>query len=325
MSIALGFFALAVSFMLFGQFALTRARWTYRAPRLAIALWQALAGAVVLSLLLGSMSLAHPGFSPVGTVGEIIHACFVELREQYSTSTGAAISGLGFGLFLVLSWRLASALTRHHRRASRLRIQHLRRLALVESDVGRDVAMVDHDAAAVYCIPPGRRSRDGRIIVTRGANNLLTDHQLGLVLRHERAHLTARHERPVKRSQALAEAFPLLPFFAVAHKEVASLVEMHADDAIAIEDRPALATALLRLATSPQPRVPSGLLAAAGGATLARARRLVRPQPRLGRATAGLIVAAIIGVVAAPAILTVYSGRAGGFIHTCCDHLNFLT
>lgn len=325
MSIALGFFALAAGFMLAGQFGLARARWPHRAPRLAIALWQALAGAAVLSLLLGSISLALPGFSPVGTAGEIIHACFFELRRQYSTASGATISAIGFGLFLFLSWRLTTTVMRYHRDATLSRRRHRKRLALVESRLGRDVAVVDHDSAAVYCIPNGRMSRTGKIIVTSGANDLLTDKQLEVVLRHERAHLRARHDRLVQRSRALAEALPLLPFFAVAHQEIVNLVEMHADDAIATGDQPELATALLRLAVSTQPLVPSGSLAATGGATLARARRLVRPQPPLRRATAGLIVAAIVGTGAAPAVLAVYSGGAGGFTHTCCARLDFLT
>lgn len=319
MSHAAGFFALAGAFMLAGHFGLGRARWTHRSPRLAIAFWQALAGAVVVSLLLGSICLALPGFSPVGTAGEILHACFVELRRQYSTPAGAAVSAVGFGLFFLVMWRVARALARHHREATLARRQHRQALALVESPLGQDVVVLDHGSAAVYCIPDGRRSRRGKIVVTRGAADHLTARQLELVLRHERVHLAARHDRLVQRSLALAEALPLLPFFGVAHQEIADLAEMHADDGIETEDGPELASALLQLAVMTPSRVPSGALAATGGATLARARRLVQPQPPLRRMTTGLIVAAIVGTGAAPALLTAYSGGESGFTHACCS------
>lgn len=319
---SLGFLLLAGVFMLAGQAGLRRARWPQRAPRLAIAVWQALSGAVVLSLLLACVSLAVPGMSAAGTLGEAVRACFAELAHQYSTPVGATVSTLSIGIFLLLSTRVTAALWRHHHSATRSRRDHLDSLALIAEQADDGVLVVDHDSAAVYCVADARRrGGSGAVVVTRGAHEILSDRQLRLVLRHERAHLRSRHDRLVHRSRALADALSWLSFFRTAHHQITSLVEMHADDAVPPRQRPELAVALYRLAVGEPITPPVGTLAAAGESVILRAHRLVLPHAPLRRVSAGLVVATIIGIAAAPAALALFP-MGSELSHDLCVQLD---
>ncbi len=107
--------------------------------------------------------------------------------------------------------------------------------------------MVDHPAAAAYCVP-GLRSQ---IVISAGTLDLLDQAELAAVLAHERAHLRARHDLVLLPFCALGRAFPRSRLVRRAHATVALLVEMLADDQ-ALRQRPAreLATALLRVGAS---------------------------------------------------------------------------
>lgn len=318
MNVALGFLLLAGAFMLAGQFGLKTAEWPRRAPRLGIALWQALSGATVVSLLLACVALTLPGMSVVETLGEIIRVCVVELSHQYSSVASAVVSSLGIVLLSILFGRLAKALWSRQQEAKRARTRHLTALTRVARPTGDNVFHLDHDAAAVYCVAdPRRGAATGAVVVTRGAREALTHEQLGLVLRHERAHLRSRHDRLVLRSRALADALPWLPFFRTVHEQISSLVEMHADDAVAPKDRPTLAVALYRLAGGGTAGAPSGALGAGGAGATMRARRLVLPYVPLRRTSVALVVAAIFAVGAAPAALALVPSDDSLF-HNCC-------
>src|SRR3546814_1987486 len=109
------FLILAAAFMLAGQFTLQSAAWPRRAPRLAIALWQALSGATVVSLLLACVSLTLPGMSAAATLSEAVRACAIELQHQYSSPAGAVVSTVGISLLTFLSIRLLRALWTNYR------------------------------------------------------------------------------------------------------------------------------------------------------------------------------------------------------------------
>ncbi len=154
--------------------------------------------------------------------------------------------------------------------------------------------MVDHPAAAAYCVP-GLRSR---IVISAGTLKLLDQAELAAVLAHERAHLRERHDLVLLPFTALLRAFRWSAVARRAESAVALLVEMLADDH-ALRHRPAreLATALLRVGAAGS-RVPSGALAADGGEVAVRVARLLRPAPGLSApalalvcCTAGLLVA----------------------------------
>ncbi len=107
--------------------------------------------------------------------------------------------------------------------------------------------VVDHPAAAAYCVP-GLRSA---IVISAGALDLLDQAELAAVLAHERAHLRARHDLVLLPFTALLRAFRWCGDRPGGEREVALLVEMLADDR-ARRRRPAreLATALLRVGAS---------------------------------------------------------------------------
>jgi len=315
----LAFLVLAGTFMLVGQSYLRTAAWPRRAPRLGIALWQALAGAVVACLLLACLSLILPGMSAAATVSEALHACAVDLKHRYSSPEGAAVSTAGIGLFVFLALRLQGALWNNHRSARRSRLDHLASLALVARPDASGVYSIDHQSTAIYCLPNSRLgSGAGTIVVTTGAREALTSKQLRLVLRHERAHLRSRHDRLVLRSRSLADALPWFPFFEAVHEQIAELVELHADDAVAPLDRPELAGALYRLAGGGTRIAPAASLSAARPAASTRVGRLVRPQIPLRRSGAALVMASIAAIGVAPAALAIFpTGTA--FSHHCCE------
>ena len=141
--------------------------------------------------------------------------------------------------------------------------------------------VVDHPAAAAYCVP-GLRSR---IVISAGALDLLDQAELAAVLAHERAHLRERHDLVLLPFTALARAFPWSVLVQRSYASVALLVEMLADDHAA-RQRPVreLVTALIRVGAAGTPGTPAGTLAVAdedaamgdSGVT-ARVERLLTP------------------------------------------------
>lgn len=312
------FLLMAGALMLAGHVHLRTAAWARRAPRLGIALWQALSGATVASLLLACVALTLPGMSPVATLGEAVRACAHELEHQYSTPAGAFVSTVGISLLVLLLVRLTRALWSNYRSARRTRLDHLATLELIAQPGAGGIFLLDHQSTAVYCVSNSRLGGGaGAVVVTTGAREALTGKQLRLVLRHERAHLSSRHDRLVLRSRALAEALPWLPFFRTAHDQITELVELHADDAVDPQDRPDLAGALYRLAGGGPLNEPVGSLSATGSSALMRAGRLIRPHVPLQRGGAALVIAAIVAIGAAPATLATFP-TGTGISHHCC-------
>ncbi len=200
-------------------------------------------------------------------------------------------------LLALLVWVLAAAV------AAVLRARHRQRTLLgllAHNDPKVPGALVvDHPAAAAYCVP-GLRSA---IVISAGALDLLDQAELAAVLAHERAHLRARHDLVLLPFTALLRAFRWSAIARAANSEVALLVEMLADDR-ARKFRPAreLATALLRVGVSGGGQAPAGTLAAAGtaadGQLAARVTRLLRPPPVLP-----LPAIVAVGVLAAIVVL----------------------
>jgi beta-lactamase regulating signal transducer with metallopeptidase domain len=167
--------------------------------------------------------------------------------------------------------------------------------------------VVDHPAAAAYCVP-GLRSR---IVISAGTLDLLDAAELAAVLAHERAHLRARHDLVLLPFSALGSAFPRSRLVRQAYATVALLVEMLADDR-ALRQRPAreLATALLRVGASGAGPAPSGALAAVGTAdaeVAARVARLLTPQARLPLHVQALVCCTAALIVAVPVTLLLHS------------------
>ena len=289
----------AVAVAAAGTWWLPRASWPRRAPRLGIAVWQALTVTVIASALLAGLVLAIPCLRLWGDWAGL-RECVRSVRAQYASAGGAIASTAGWVLTLGavgrLAWYTGTAVTK----SWRSRARHDEVLAVVgRPGLVPGMVLLEDDRPAVYCVP-GRR----RIVFTTGALRRLDSGQLDAVLAHERAHLAGRHHLVIILAGGLRAAFPRLPFFAAAASQVSCLVEMAADDAAARRaHRLTLAGALLTLAAA---RVPAGTLGAGGTAGAQRIRRLIdTPRPvSWGRRAATCVLA----LIAAPALA--FSGPA---------------
>jgi Zn-dependent protease with chaperone function len=253
-------------------------------------------------------------------------------------------------LAIALSAGTALAAWRYGRRVRRSRRQ-TRAHAEAARIVGRDLApgmaaaarpgtvVLDDPRPAAYCVA----GRPAAIVITSGALALLEPPQLRAVLAHERAHLAQGHNALSTVTRALAATFPAVPLFARGSTEIARLAEMSADDAAARSaGRPALAAALLAIATgarypvtgpaagrpaggqeaaakqdahpapaghgSRQP-IPLGGLAAAAYAVPARVERMLRPpRPAAALAVTAALTALSAVLVLAPVALALSLG-----------------
>lgn len=284
--------------------------WPNRSPRLGILVWQALSVSTLLAVVLTGAALAVPTLPMTTNLAELLQACAMALTAQYTTPGGAALSAAGTILALTVLARVGSCLAAELLTANRERRRQLDALVLVaRHHADWDALVVDHPAAAAYCLPGGRH----QVVVTTAALTALDDDQIAAVLAHERAHLRGRHHLILAAAAALERAFPRVPVFSDARRELARLVEMLADDVAARRnDRLTVATALVRLAEGSPPATALG---AGGSSALARVRRLAVPAHPLGAARstlAALAAVAVLGapvlIVAAPAVLAATAG-----------------
>jgi Zn-dependent protease with chaperone function len=318
--------------------AMLRASWPRRSPAAAILLWQALglAGGLAAVGALLSIGVSGPG-TQVGVIGglTVLAGRLTSgelLPRQPLALTAVRLLALTAGLTLLsllcgmLVVAFADALGARRRQRELLAL-------LAHGDPKVPGALViDYPTAAAYCLP-GIRSQ---IVVSVGTLDLLGPAELTAVLAHERAHLRARHDLVLIPFTSLRRAFPRSVGVTQAHRTVALLVEMMADDrALRIHALSAplslpfigqafggahhagsppprettareLATALLRFGTAGTDCAPAGALAAAEGELTARVIRLLTPPPPLSRATqAAIVLAAALLVMASLLLLVV--------------------
>ena len=281
-----------------GQRWLLARRWTTRAPLLGIWMWQSLTASVLVAAVLAGLTVAV-GVMPFGNeAAELLHTCWLAIRERYSTPGGAAVASAGLLTAAAILARLALCLAREAREISRCRRRQRRQLVLLAAPDAPRVVVMPDQRSLVYCLP----GRHGIIVCTTAVQALLDVQQLRAVLAHERAHLRERHDLPLFGAATLRAAFPFVPAFRQAEAEIRQLVEMRADD-VAVADHPprTLAAALVLLADA---RVPSSALGAGGSSALSRFDRLLEPRRRLGRrgvpiAVAGLLLTVFPVLVAA--------------------------
>jgi Zn-dependent protease with chaperone function len=269
-------------------------------------LWQALGLAGGLAAVGALLNLAMPGdrstvagafwrLRTLATAGRHGPAILVAIRVFGLTA--------GLALFTLLCWVLvaATAAVIHARRRQRVLLS-----LLAHGDPKVPGALVvDHPAAAAYCLPGLRASR---IVVSAGTLELLGPAELAAVLAHERAHLRERHDLVLLPFTALRRAFPVSRTCFDAYRAVALLVEMLADDRV-LRARPAreLVSALVRVGTAGQ--VPTGALAVAEGTegeVAARVARLLHPMRPLPTPVVAAICAGAALLAAAPAVLMVW-------------------
>jgi Zn-dependent protease with chaperone function len=302
----------------FGASALVQASWPRRSPAAAILLWQALGLASGLAAVGTLLGLAMPA-SNIGVVRSTLHVAtlfrtgglfglFRVAGTFWAKGTVPTIVvamrlaclAAGLALFASLCWVLfaAGCAVLQARRRQRVLLT-----LLAHGDPKVPGALVvDHPTAAAYCLP-GLRSH---IVVSVGTLKLLGHGELAAVLAHERAHLRERHDLVLLPFTALRRAFPKSATCTDAHRAVALLVEMLADDR-ALRTRPTreLVSALVRFGTAGTCPAPAGALAAAEGEVAARVTRLLQPvRPLPAVAVAAIRLAAAL-LIAAPVTLLV--------------------
>ncbi|MGC4945091.1 M56 family metallopeptidase [Streptomyces sp. DT224] len=274
---------------------MARSSWPHRAPALAVTVWLTLACSFSLCLALGALHLASPHTHLHG----IIYTCRVALGIDAPSSTRANYAGYvgagAVGAALVVTFTICV------RRARAIRKRHRRVLDLVgRRSAVLGATVLEHAAPTAYCLPGYRP----RIVVSRGAVELLSSKQLGAVLEHERAHIAGRHHLLLAASQAFAAVFRGLPLASVMREQIPLLLEMIADDrALRRTGRNVLATAMYEMATA---SVPDGALGVGGHGVAVRLQRILIPVPSANLAmlcciaTAAMVVPLLPVLVACP-------------------------
>ena len=287
--------------------ALAAASWPRRSPVAAILLWQALGlswGLAAVGALIGFAVTSNGAAVGTGTLERLTSLVTANHQVAAIGLTRLVCLAAGILLLAVLCWILVAAT------ASVLRARQRQRelLSLLAHDDPKvpGALVVDHPAAAAYCLP-GLRPE---IVISAGVLDLLDADELAAVLAHERAHLRERHDLVLLPFLALLRAFSWAAITTQAYRAVGLLLEMHADDRV-LRQLPAreLATALLRVGAAGGGGVPAGALAVAGAPTecevAARVIRLLRPPPGLNGVATILVLAVSATLVVLPAALLV--------------------
>ncbi|TMR95756.1 M56 family metallopeptidase [Nonomuraea basaltis] len=291
---------------------LVRARWSDRAPRLAISLWLAACASAIASAILAAVATAVPADTIGHGLASVIEACFAMLDSGFdplAMPIGAWLALLAAAL--IVAWA-ASSVGAMLFTAWRERRRHAEMLRLLgRRDGALGAIVLEYDEPLVYCLP----GRQAETVVTTAALRSLPPESVAAVLAHERAHLRGRHHLVLALADGLKRAFPGLPLFATAKKEIVRLVELRADD-VAARHHPRIhiAAALVSLATG---RAPAFTLGAGGETALARVRRMLHPAIPLCRREKFTGMAAVGVLLAGPAAVALFPGLSALVAHHC--------
>src|SRR5215469_12622431 len=197
---------------------LLRGQWAARSPRLAMTLWLVLPVSWVAAIALAIVAAA----APFPLTWPAPPAAGPVLLAGPAVPGGRAIAAAGVLAAAAVVLRAVGCAVGELRRSWREQREH----AALVAATGRpgdepDVAIVDHDAPAVYCLPGGRH----QIVISAGALAALSPGQLRAVLAHERAHLRWRHHLILALATALTRAFPRVPLLSQARPQLAVLAE----------------------------------------------------------------------------------------------------
>ena len=210
-ALALG--ALGLTLSLLVPRPLARARWTARVPAAAVALWQAVTLAAVLS-----------------AIGVILAGPEELVRATGEGAIAALVAALAVAAVVVarLLWCLGGVMYRSRARRERHRtLVDLLDRAERRADLTAEVRVLDGPVPVAYCLP----GRSPRVVVSDGALRLLTAEQIGAVIAHEQAHLRGRHELVTESFTAFHRAVPRPLRSRAPLDAIHLLLEMLADDA----------------------------------------------------------------------------------------------
>lgn len=280
---------------------LARASWVDQAPRSAVLLWQAIGLGAMTSGIGAGLGIAvykyHVGFA-AGVVDLVTNLFGARPLQGLGVPNALGLT-LAADLMIVLISCFAYLVARTVRSRARHRCL-LNLLAQRSSDYpGTD--LIDDGRPVAYCLP----GRHPRVVVSLGALRLLSSPEAQAVIEHERGHAHGHHGLVMLPMDGLRKLFAWVPYARLASSEIASLLEMTADDyATKHHDPMNLAAALVRMSSSG--RVPSCALGLAANAVPRRVQRLLH-EGRTSKSTAiatGLLAGA---VVSAPLALMLLS------------------
>lgn len=311
MTTTLGLVAFGLIVGVAGPRLLARSSWPTRAPLLGIVAWQSLTLAVFASFVWAGVTLTAHAVPETGWFGKLMHACSVLLSENGAAKQSPLLPVLGGAVAVgsVTALLVAAQLGWRRQRAQVRRQEDL--LGVVCAPHGEpDVLVLEHQVPSVFCFP-GRGP--GRVVVSRGALDVLTEAQWQQVLAHERAHLAARHHLVLRGADAFATVFRGRLGSGQARTRISELVEMHADDAARGSSRRDLAEAVVALAGGAQPAGSLG----AGRSALTRVVRLTAPAAPVPAFARAGIMTGVMTAALFPAMIATLPGLTSLFVEAC--------
>jgi beta-lactamase regulating signal transducer with metallopeptidase domain len=286
--------------------ALTRAAWPEREPVVALWVWQCLVATVLLcclaALILGTAAVFH-------TVRDRVFAPAPPSVTAAYDLSGTPVWATALTLLLACgaAWTtamLAREIVEARRSRGQARAQLRERAPDLPAGLpaARGPMLVLEDEYPDAWWMPGHPPQ---LVVTTGALQRLTDHQLDAVLTHERGHARAHHDWLLHLSSALATGFPRVPLFAHFCDQTHRLVELAADDTAS--RRCGHLTTALALIELNQHR---GVLSCDSSRRLLgeRVDRLLEPPPRLLRRHRALTTTVAALVPLLPLLITFAPG-----------------
>jgi Zn-dependent protease with chaperone function len=225
--IAAGLLAL-LSVVLLGPLSkwLSQAAWVTRAPRAAVLCWQCIGlGAIASGIGAGlSVAVARYRIGFAGGVRELVGSLFSGHPLQGLGLYDALALTLAADLGIVLAFIFGSLIVR----TVRSRARHRRLLDLVahQSPAYPGTDLISDDRTVAYCVP----GVHPRIVLSEGTLQLLGPGEIDAVIAHERGHVHERHGLVMLPMLGLKNPFRWVPYARLAPREIATLLEMSADD-----------------------------------------------------------------------------------------------
>jgi Zn-dependent protease with chaperone function len=249
---------------------LSQASWVSQAPRAAVFCWQCIGlGAIAAGFGAGlSVAVARYRLGFAGGVRELVGSLFSGHPLQDLGLYDALALTLAADLGIVLVVIFGSLMVR----TVRSRARHRRLLDLVahQSAAYPGTDLLSDSRMVAYCVP----GLHPRIVLSEGTLRLLGPTEIAAVIEHERGHVHERHGLVMLPMLGLKNLFRWIPYARIAPREIATLLEMSADDYSARRYDPlTLAGALVDMAASGY--APRCALSASGSDVPRRVGRLL--------------------------------------------------
>ncbi|WP_187280458.1 M56 family metallopeptidase [Streptomyces sp. IB2014 016-6] len=272
----------------------TLAKWPFRAPCAALALWLA-------------------GFAGgLTALGCATYALFAHLDVQLAHERlRLPVDVLGVAGAWAFVVHVVVVYVRVHRQGVRRRERHLTLLGLFGYPVNHLSAVILPSRQPLAYSVPGPEG--GRAVISDGVISGFTREEVASVLAHEHAHLRQRHHLLTQLSEALCASLPKRLFCVRFSERFHSLIEMRADCAARVKcGRYTIAQALARMAPD-SPAVPT---ADSGCPVAARRRHLLSNERCCSSLASSAVFCLASAVAAAPAALT-----AAGALTAACTYV----